>query len=107
MGVKINGRNGNFLIKFNLTKQGSHDTTGRTCCGVRFLAGNFAPKMHLASVRCLPSIYCFCFGLQFINALEKLINGGEGGGVGLIKLREVGKYRKFNKQGGGGRLFGT
>ena len=35
-----------FSEKFNLRKQGSHETTGRACCGVRFLAGNFAPKMH-------------------------------------------------------------
>ena len=32
-GVKING-GWQFSEKFHATKQGSHDTTGRTCCGV-------------------------------------------------------------------------
>ena len=46
-GLKINGAGWEFSEKFNLTKpQGSHDTTGRACCGVRFLAENFAPKVH-------------------------------------------------------------
>ena len=44
-GVKING-GWEFSEKFNLTKQGSHNTTGCTYCGVRFLVGNFVPKMH-------------------------------------------------------------
>ena len=44
-GIKINKWWG-FSKKFNATKQGSHDTTGCVCCGVRVLVGNFTPKMH-------------------------------------------------------------
>ena len=38
---------GNWRKPGRATKQASHDTTGRACYGVRFLAGNFTPKMHM------------------------------------------------------------
>ena len=91
--ILINGGWG-FSEKFNLAKQGSHNTTGRAFCGIRFLARN-----------CSLRIYCFCFGLWFIIGLEKLINRG------VLLNSRVGRYRKINKWGGGGgggrRLFGT
>ena len=43
------------------TKQGSHDTAGRACCGVRFLAGNFAPKMHARKHKVLAEYLLFLF----------------------------------------------
>ena len=43
------------------TKQRSHDTTGRVCCGVRFLAGNFAPKMHARKHKVLAEYLLFLF----------------------------------------------
>ena len=43
---KRGGGGWEFSEKPNLTKQGSHDTTGGACCGVRFWEGNFAPIMH-------------------------------------------------------------
>ena len=45
-GFKINGGGWESSDQFNLTKQRSHNMTGCACCGIRFLAGNFVPKMH-------------------------------------------------------------
>ena len=41
-----------FFQKFNLTKQGSHDTTGRACCGVRYLAGNARRLLIVFDLTC-------------------------------------------------------
>ena len=45
-----NKRGGEFSEKVNATKQGSHDTTGRACCGARFLTGNSRQKCTRARV---------------------------------------------------------
>ena len=102
-GVKINGEGWEFSEKFNLTKQGSHDTAARACCGVRFWQEMLRQKCTRACVKWLPSIDLFCFCLLFSIGIEKIINGrallssGDGGGKNIEKLIS----------GGGGRLFGT
>ena len=61
-GVKING--GEFSEKFNLTKQGSHDTTGCACCGVQLLAGNFAQEMCTCKSKVLAKHLLFLLWLM-------------------------------------------
>ena len=91
-GVKINGEGWEFSEKFNLTKQGSHDTAARACCGVRFWREMLRQKCTRACVKWLPSIDLFCFGLLFSIGIEKIINGrallssGDGGGKNIEKL---------------------
>ena len=93
--IKINGGRG---IGENLEGQQSRHHTIQQ--NVRVMEYNFwreisRQKCTHTSVKCLLSIYCFCFGLWFIIGLEKLINGGGG----PIKLCGVEKYRKINKLG--------
>ena len=70
------------------------------------IKGTYINYTAHAILKYSPSIYCFCCGLWFIIGLEKLINGGGGGGP--IKLRGMGKnIEKLISGGGEGRLFGT
>ena len=64
-------------------KAGSHDTAGRACCVVRFLARNFAPKMHARKRKVLAKHLLFLLW-------PVLINGGGGGPFKLRRLRSGG-----------------
>ena len=94
-GVKING--GEFSEKFNLTKQGSHDTTGCACCGVQLLAGNFAQEMCTCKSKVLAKHLLFLLWLMIhcqtwkINKWGVLLSS-RGGGKNIEKLIRGGTF---------------
>ena len=99
-GVKING--GELSEKVNATKQGSHDTTGRACCGARFLTGNSRQKCTRARVlEVLIEHLLFLLWLVIHYRTCKINKRGSS-----IKLRGGWeKNRKIDKRWG--RLFDT
>ena len=91
-GVKINW-GWEISEKFNIWKGNKAGITrydGRLCCGVRFLAGNFAPKMHARKRKVLAEHWLFLLW-PVIYFRTWMINKRGGGPVKLRGWKNIKK----------------